>query len=676
MNTILQFDPTRTLTLRKAFVADMDKRFNALKRLIRESIIDNDCFGLVSPATPFSALAAATPGQFRFDRSAAKVEGFMAWLQEQEKAGVLELVQKSRIGAPVEQLWANTYIDTAYQRGIRRGREELRKQGVDIPTFGDNGLRDPIIAAFNQPVHADRVGLIYSRVFSDLKGITSAMDTQISRVLAQGIAEGRNPRELARIINDRVDAIGIVRARTLARTEVIRAHHAANVQEYRNAGVEGVSVMVEWSAAGFNVCPICLALQGKRFTLDEIEFEIPKHPNCFIDPQTPVYTSIGWKPIGKIEIGDLVLTHKNRFRKVYGLPRMAKQTPDVVRFVIKGGKKVTMTANHRLLVTREGWQRPRWKMADQCTLEDKIHLLAGECRRCKKPTPYFNEYCSRTCLSLDITDRQWANPAHRKNMSEKASAQLNREYKLGIRDKDKITKAANTITREMVKKGEWVLQREEVRESGRHLTNTLEHREASSLRMKSANPMKNPVTVEKARNSLRDLYFNHPEKRLNYRMARHRKSGRMTSIEKKMSELLDKMELDYVFQYPILNYNADFALPGLGIVIECDGAYWHQDKDRDLVRQKKIEKQGWSVLRYDDCAINNNLLFVEEEIARVAGNHSGEYKTLSWGIESIERWTIKKPRTLFNLSVEEDESYMAKGVVVHNCRCVAIPIVV
>ncbi len=280
VNNILQFDPTRTLTLRKAFVTDMDKRFNALKRLIRESIIDNDCFGLVTPATPFSTLAAATPGQFRFDRSAAKVEGFMAWLQEQEKAGVLQLVNKSRIGTPVEQLWANTYIDTAYQRGIRRGREELRKQGVDIPTFGDKQLRDPVIAAFNQPVHADRVGLIYSRVYSDLKGITSAMDTQISRVLAQGLAEGRNPRELARTINDRVDKIGITRARMLARTEVIRAHHAANVQEYRNAGIEGVSVMVEWSTAGYKVCTVCSALQGKRFTLDEIEFMIPKHPNC------------------------------------------------------------------------------------------------------------------------------------------------------------------------------------------------------------------------------------------------------------------------------------------------------------------------------------------------------------------------------------------------------------
>lgn len=324
INNILQFDPTRTLTLRKAFVADMDRRFNALKRLIKTSIVDNDCFGLVETTTPFSALAAATQGQFRFDRSAAKVEGFMTWLQEQEKAGVLELVQKSRIGAPVETLWVNTYIDTAYQRGIRRGREELRKQGVDIPTFGDKQLRDPVIAAFNQPIHADRVGMIYSRVYSDLKGVTSAMDTQISRVLAQGLAEGRNPRELARVIADRVDAIGITRARTLARTEVIRAHHAANVQEYRNAGIEGVSVMAEWSTAGFRVCPVCSALQGKRFTLDEIEFEIPKHPNCVA--------------------GDSVVLAPDAL-----VLMETKYSGPVIKVLMADGARLTVTPNHMLL---------------------------------------------------------------------------------------------------------------------------------------------------------------------------------------------------------------------------------------------------------------------------------------------------------------------------------------
>ena len=67
----------------------------------------------------------------------------------------------------------------------------------------------------------------------------------------------------------------------LARTEVIRAHHIATIQEYRNWAIEGVIVKAEWMTAGDDrVCPKCEALQGKIFTLDEIELLIPLHPNC------------------------------------------------------------------------------------------------------------------------------------------------------------------------------------------------------------------------------------------------------------------------------------------------------------------------------------------------------------------------------------------------------------
>ena len=135
-------------------------------------------------------------------------------------------------------------------------------------------------SVFNAPIHVDRIGLLYTRTFSELKGITQAMDQQISRVLAQGIAEGRNPREIARILNNRVDKIGITRARALARTEIIRAHHQATIAEYKQFGVEGVKVKAEWLTAGYGVCPECSDLEGRVFTLDKIEGMIPLHPNC------------------------------------------------------------------------------------------------------------------------------------------------------------------------------------------------------------------------------------------------------------------------------------------------------------------------------------------------------------------------------------------------------------
>lgn len=41
-------------------------------------------------------------------------------------------------------------------------------------------------------------------------------------------------------------------------------------------------------------------------------------------------------------------------------------------------------------------------------------------------------------------------------------------------------------------------------------------------------------------------------------------------------------------------------------------------------------------------------------------------------IKSVTRRPCEKP--VYNLAVKEDESYVADGVIVHNCRSVLIPI--
>jgi len=55
-----------------------------------------------------------------------------------------------------------------------------------------------------------------------------------------------------------------------------------------------------------------------------------------------------------------------------------------------------------------------------------------------------------------------------------------------------------------------------------------------------------------------------------------------------------------ILNYKCLNYSIDIAIIDEMIAIEYDGSYWHQDKDADLRRQKNIERQGWSFLRYTD----------------------------------------------------------------------------
>ena len=51
-----------------------------------------------------------------------------------------------------------------------------------------------------------------------------------------------------------------------------------------------------------------------------------------------------------------------------------------------------------------------------------------------------------------------------------------------------------------------------------------------------------------------------------------------------------------------------------------------------------------------------------------------EYKFMSLPIIEIKKWKLKKKRRIYNFAVADDESYIAKGMVTHNCRCTTIPV--
>lgn len=294
LNLASRLDPTRTTTLRLRFVRQMNKRFEALKWEIRISIVDQDCFA-IQPREAIGILQATPARAFEFKRTEEKINGFMRWLEEQEQLGILEKIYRPGARPSVGAAWTDLYIDTAYRQGIRRGGQELRAAGYPVPSW--ESVPGGVGAIMAQPIHAERIAVIYSRTYEDLKSVTQVMNAQVRRQiadglttgLARGLAEGKNPkviaRELYKDIANRVDKIGKVRARMIARTEIIRAHHVANIQEYRRAESEGVTVQVEW-LTGANPCSICADNASKSpYKIDEIEGEIPAHPNCTCCPK-------------------------------------------------------------------------------------------------------------------------------------------------------------------------------------------------------------------------------------------------------------------------------------------------------------------------------------------------------------------------------------------------------
>lgn len=304
VNLITNVDPTHTLTTRRRFVADMEKRFAALKKEVREHIeagalLKRDNADFVILRTN------ATVAEWRSRYDPDRIPEFLEWLEQQNNKFILsksgtgiqvfpsqttplfpgqasfhaKTETTTRVLGGVEGRWTDVHIRSAYQKGVQQARAKLRKGGLDLPAF--ESTEAGLGGIFNAPFHVDRVQLAFTQTFSGLQGITKAMEAPLSQALALGMAEGRSPKEIARNITATIDKIGLNRAKTLARTEVIRAHHGASIAEFRAAGIEGVIVKAEWLTAGDNrVCPRCEGNEGQIFTLDEIEPMIPLHPNC------------------------------------------------------------------------------------------------------------------------------------------------------------------------------------------------------------------------------------------------------------------------------------------------------------------------------------------------------------------------------------------------------------
>lgn len=255
----------------------MKRRFREIRKAIIETIVVNDVFGIVDDAPAATIqVSARRPGrrEFAFPRSDRKVQAFMDWLESESSKDILGVQLGTPIRSAASRSWQNIYIKAAYGKSMQKAAQRLKKQGVKVE---DSWLEQ----AFNRPIHADRVGIIYTRTYRDLKGITSTMDTQISRTLARGLVEGVGARKLAREIVERVDKIGITRARVLARTEVISSAAEATLNSYKEAGVLGVETQAEFATAeDEQVCPQCESLQGKIYPISEASGIIPVHPNC------------------------------------------------------------------------------------------------------------------------------------------------------------------------------------------------------------------------------------------------------------------------------------------------------------------------------------------------------------------------------------------------------------
>lgn len=268
-------DPTFSDPLIKRWFAEISRRFNSLSQAVIQYIYtDNRLGGKEETSGPLDITSLAAR-KYVYEHSPDKAKEFMDWLDQQVADGIMEVEKRPWMVGQGYSLWTDTYVHSAYQKGILQARTDLNNGGAKLPDLG------PVSAAMNKPFHADRLGLVYSRVFNGMKGLTEQMKGQMSQVLALGMADGRSPYDIAYKLKDRVDAIGITRARLIARTEVIHAHNEAALNEFDSLeGIVGETIYVQWwTALDDRVRPTHAARHGRVYRRDKAK-QLIGEPNC------------------------------------------------------------------------------------------------------------------------------------------------------------------------------------------------------------------------------------------------------------------------------------------------------------------------------------------------------------------------------------------------------------
>lgn len=290
-DAIKRTDPTGTGSIRRGFESEAVRRVRALRAMVRHAVADLDVLGMRPSSSVSSAMFRRVfSGQHKVGMPAPahgsasdRIHAFRTWFDQAAHEMLVGVDPQQSRKTALDQAWFSRFIDQAARKGsgdalahVKRRRPKLHDQLLlDARARGG-----PLHAGFG-PASQDRIELLKSKTFDNLVGIDDAMSLRISRELADGMSEGLSASALARELADSIDEIGVSRARTLARTEVVGAHAEGALNSYEEAGVEGVEVEAEFTTAGDEaVCPLCEDLEGEVYTIDEARGVIPVHPNC------------------------------------------------------------------------------------------------------------------------------------------------------------------------------------------------------------------------------------------------------------------------------------------------------------------------------------------------------------------------------------------------------------
>ena len=432
----------------------------------------------------------------------------------------------------------------------------------------------------------------------------------------------------------------------------------------------------------------------------------PKSGNsrCFVGKRNMyrILTPDGWKHIGEIKIGDLVLSHKGKWKKVLNVIDEDCKDEFSYEIVFKTAEnkkpiRVFMLNDH-LSITHGKWVR-----ADELKIGDSIMFVGHKCKHCGKTIKYDDqrginfEYCSIGCSSKAIDKwkkgrekiiekygelgtalKEWKKvPENMETISNIGRVELSRvqqgrigktyEEMYGKEKADDLRircpKAAHEKTRQLVKLGSHPFQK---------------------FMGKMSKAERSEFCRAARANLTQEDFLNFLEERINERIKKG--TFKYTKPEKQMILILDSMNIKWFPQKRFETNFFDFYLPDSDVYIEVDGDFIHanpkmysydnlkpiqkKQKIRDFKKDDLMERNKKTLIRFWENDLYNDVDSVKNKLNLILNNHNENFVGYHREIISINKIKVSSMvgKRVLSLTVEDDESYVTNnGLIAHNC---------
>lgn len=210
---------------------------------------------------------------YSYDISTERYESINSFIERLLYGELLESINGQR-----PQNWFyQSYLSSAYNDAIR-DTIQSSKNMADPNVVGNEismMIRQLDADAFN-PQQVQSLGLVYSRVFNEMKGLTDSMKVDLSETLTRGMASGLGIRDITQNIAKRV-GVGFSRAQRISRTEILGAYRTAQRAKTKqiNDDIYADSPFMQkqlwFSALASTSRPNHVAKHSEIYTLQEVE---------------------------------------------------------------------------------------------------------------------------------------------------------------------------------------------------------------------------------------------------------------------------------------------------------------------------------------------------------------------------------------------------------------------